>query len=139
MAHRHGAKVVLDAAQSVAHLGADVQALTVTSWSFPGTKFSHLPGIGVVFGKADILDNTPPWQGGGKHDCRCHFRKDNVSGSASKNLKLARATLLMQWAWAALDYLEEIGMENIARYEHELLEYGPRSAHCARPEVDWNS
>ncbi len=124
MAHRHGAKVMLDAAQSVAHLGADVQALDCDFLVFSGHKIFAPTGIGVVFGKADILDNTPPWQGGGNMIADVTFEKTTYQAAPARfeagTGNIADAVGL----GAALDYLEEIGMENIARYEHELLEYG---------------
>jgi cysteine desulfurase/selenocysteine lyase len=124
MAHRHGAKVLLDAAQSVAHLGADVQDLDCDFLVFSGHKIFAPTGIGVVFGKADILDNTPPWQGGGNMIADVTFEKTLYQAAPGRfeagTGNIADAVGL----GAALDYLEEIGMENIARYEHDLLEYG---------------
>ncbi len=126
MAHRHGAKVLVDAAQSVAHLGADVQALDCDFLVFSGHKIFAPTGIGVVFGKADILDHTPPWQGGGNMIADVTFEKTVYQASPARfeagTGNIADAVGL----GAALDYLEEIGMENIARYEHELLEYGTK-------------
>jgi cysteine desulfurase/selenocysteine lyase len=126
MAHRHGAKVVLDAAQSVAHLGADVQALDCDFLVFSGHKIFAPTGIGVVFGKADILDNTPPWQGGGNMIADVTFEK-TVYQAAPARFEAGTGNIAdAVGLGTALDYLEEIGMENIAHYEHELLEYGTR-------------
>ena len=126
MAHRHGAKVMLDAAQSVAHLGADVQALDCDFLVFSGHKIFAPTGIGVVFGKADILDNTPPWQGGGNMIADVTFEK-TVYQAAPARFEAGTGNIAdAVGLGAALDYLEEIGMENIARYEHELLEYGTK-------------
>jgi len=124
MAHRHGAKVVLDAAQSVAHLGADVQVLDCDFLVFSGHKIFAPTGIGVVFGKADILDNTPPWQGGGNMIADVTFEK-TVYQAAPARFEAGTGNIAdAVGLGTALDYLEEIGMENIAHYEHELLEYG---------------
>ena len=124
MAHRHGAKVMLDAAQSVAHLGADVQALDCDFLVFSGHKIFAPTGIGVVFGKVDILDNTPPWQGGGNMIADVTFEK-TVYQAAPARFEAGTGNIAdAVGLGAALDYLEEIGMENIAHYEHELLEYG---------------
>ena len=126
MAHRHGARVLLDAAQSVAHLGADVQALDCDFLVFSGHKIFAPTGIGVVFGKADILDNTPPWQGGGNMIADVTFEK-TVYQAAPARFEAGTGNIGdAVGLGAALDYLEEIGMENIARYEHELLEYGTK-------------
>jgi cysteine desulfurase/selenocysteine lyase len=124
MAHRQGACVLLDAAQSVAHLGADVQALDCDFLVFSGHKIFAPTGIGVVFGKADILDNTPPWQGGGNMIADVTFEK-TVYQAAPARFEAGTGNIAdAVGLGAALDYLEEIGMENIARYENELLEYG---------------
>jgi cysteine desulfurase / selenocysteine lyase len=123
MAHRHGAKVLVDGAQSIAHMGVDVQLLDCDFFVFSGHKIFAPTGIGVVFGKADLLDTTPPWQGGGNMILDVTFEKTvyNVSPARFEagTGNIADAVGL----GAALDYLEQIGMENIARYEHDLLAY----------------
>jgi len=123
MAHRHGAKVLVDGAQSIAHMGVDVQLLDCDFFVFSGHKIFAPTGIGVVFGKGDILDHTPPWQGGGSMILDVTFEKTvyNVPPARFEagTGNIADAVGL----GAALDYLEQIGMENIARYEHDLLAY----------------
>jgi cysteine desulfurase / selenocysteine lyase len=123
MAHRHGAKVLLDGAQSIAHMGIDVQLLDCDFFVFSGHKIFAPTGIGVVFGKADIMDNTPPWQGGGNMIMDVTFEKTIYNLSPARfeagTGNIADAVGL----GAALDYLDQIGMENIARYEHDLLTY----------------
>jgi cysteine desulfurase/selenocysteine lyase len=123
MAHRHGARVLVDGAQSVAHLGADVQALDCDFFVFSGHKIFAPTGIGVVFGKADLLETAPPWQGGGSMIMDVTFEKTiyNVPPARFEagTGNIADAVGL----GAALDYLDQIGMENIARYEHALLQY----------------
>jgi cysteine desulfurase / selenocysteine lyase len=123
MAHRHGAKVLVDGAQSIAHMGIDVQLLDCDFFVFSGHKIFAPTGIGVVFGKADILDNTPPWQGGGNMIMDVTFEKTIYNLSPARfeagTGNIADAVGL----GAALDYLDQIGMENIARYEHDLLTY----------------
>jgi cysteine desulfurase / selenocysteine lyase len=126
MAHRHGAKVLVDGAQSIAHMGIDVQLLDCDFFVFSGHKIFAPTGIGVVFGKADLLDTTPPWQGGGNMIMDVTFEKTvyNVSPARFEagTGNIADAVGL----GAALDYLEEIGMESIARYEHDLLAYATK-------------
>jgi cysteine desulfurase / selenocysteine lyase len=126
MAHRHGAKVLLDGAQSIAHMGVDVQLLDCEFFVFSGHKIFAPTGIGVVFGKADILDNTPPWQGGGSMIADVTFEKTTYTLAPARfeagTGNIADAVGL----GAALDYLEQIGMENIARYEHDLLAYATK-------------
>ncbi len=75
MAHRHGARVLVDGAQSIAHMGVDVQLLDCDFFVFSGHKIFAPTGIGVVYGKADILDTTPPWQGGGSMIVDVTFEK----------------------------------------------------------------
>ena len=109
-------------AQSVAHLGADVQDLDCDFLLFSGHKIFAPTGIGVVFGKVDILDNTPPWQGGGNMIADVTFEK-TVYQSAPARFEAGTGNIAdAVGLGAALDHLEEIGMENIARYEHELLQ-----------------
>jgi cysteine desulfurase / selenocysteine lyase len=126
MAHRHGARVLVDGAQSIAHMGVDVQLLDCDFFVFSGHKIFAPTGIGVVFGKGDILDHTPPWQGGGSMIVDVTFEKTvyNVPPSRFEagTGNIADAVGL----GAALDYLEQIGMENISRYEHDLLAYATK-------------
>ena len=84
MAHRAGARVLLDAAQSVSHLQVDVQALDCDWCVFSGHKIIDPTGIGAVYGKSELLEAMPPWQGGGQHDRRCHLRKNHVPTGASQ-------------------------------------------------------
>jgi cysteine desulfurase / selenocysteine lyase len=126
MAHRHGAKVLVDGAQSIAHMGVDVPLLDCDFFVFSGHKIFAPTGIGVVFGKAEILDTTPPWQGGGSMIADVTFEKTTYNLAPARfeagTGNIADAVGL----GAALDYLEQIGMENIARYEHDLLAYATK-------------
>jgi cysteine desulfurase / selenocysteine lyase len=124
MAHRHGARVLVDGAQAVSHMRADVQALDCDFYVFSGHKVFGPTGIGVVYGKLDVLENMPPWQGGGNMIADVTFEKTVYQGAPARfeagTGNIADAVGL----GAALDYVEQIGMENIAAYEHELLNYG---------------
>jgi cysteine desulfurase/selenocysteine lyase len=123
IAHRHGARVLVDGAQAVSHLRVDVQALDCDWYVFSGHKVFGPTGIGVVFGKADLLDETPPWQGGGNMIADVTFEKTLYQPAPARfeagTGNIADAVGL----GAALDYLERVGLENVARYEHELLDY----------------
>ena len=123
MAHRHGACVLVDGAQSVAHMREDVQALDCDFFVFSGHKIFGPTGIGVVYGKESILQNTPPWQGGGSMILDVTFEKTiyNVPPARFEagTGNIADAVGL----GAALDYVSEVGLENINRHEHELLRY----------------
>jgi cysteine desulfurase/selenocysteine lyase len=123
IAHRHGALVLLDGAQSVSHMREDVQALDCDFFVFSGHKIFAPTGIGVVYGKAGLLDTTPPWQGGGNMIQDVTFEKTTYQPAPARfeagTGNIADAVGL----GAALDYLEQVGMETVSRYEHELLNY----------------
>ncbi|MCX7099668.1 MAG: family 2A encapsulin nanocompartment cargo protein cysteine desulfurase [Methylococcales bacterium] len=124
MAHRVGAKVLLDAAQSIAHLQVDVQALDCDWCVFSGHKIFGPTGIGAVYGKPELLEAMPPWQGGGNMIADVTFEKTLYQPAPAKfeagTGNIADAVGL----GAALDYLSKISLPNVARYEHELLLYG---------------
>ena len=124
MAHRYGARVLVDGAQAVSHMGVDVQSLNCDFYVFSGHKVFGPTGIGVVYGKLDVLENMPPWQGGGNMIVDVTFEKTVYQSSPARfeagTGNIADAVGL----GAALDYVEQIGMENIFAYEHELLNYG---------------
>ena len=124
MAHRVGARVLLDAAQSVSHLQVDVQALDCDWCVFSGHKIFGPTGIGAVYGKAELLESMPPWQGGGNMIEDVTFEKTVYQPAPAKfeagTGNIADAVGL----GAALEYLTKIGIHNVARYEHELLVYG---------------
>jgi cysteine desulfurase/selenocysteine lyase len=124
MAHRAGAKVLLDGAQSVSHLRVDVQALDCDWFVFSGHKIFGPTGIGVVYGKAEVLEATQPWQGGGNMIEDVTFEKTVYQPAPAKfeagTGNIADAVGL----GAALEYVNKLGIERIAQYEHELLVYG---------------
>jgi cysteine desulfurase/selenocysteine lyase len=123
MAHRVGARVLLDGAQSVSHLRVDVQALDCDWFVFSGHKIFGPTGIGVLYGKAELLEAMQPWQGGGNMIADVTFDKIAYQPAPARfeagTGNIADAVGL----GAALEYLLKIGIDNIARYEHELLVY----------------
>ena len=123
MAHRLGACVVADGAQAVSHMPVDVQALGCDFFVFSGHKVFGPTGIGVVYGKPEVLEAMPPWQGGGNMIVDVTFEKTIYHGPPGRfeagTGNIADAVGL----GAAFDYLDAIGMANIAAYEHELLIY----------------
>ncbi|MES2580687.1 MAG: family 2A encapsulin nanocompartment cargo protein cysteine desulfurase [Pseudomonadota bacterium] len=123
MAHRAGAKVLLDGAQSVSHMRTDVQGLDADFFVFSGHKVFGPTGIGALYGKADVLKDMPAWQGGGNMIQDVSFDKTVYHEAPAKfeagTGNIADAVGL----GAALEYVERIGIDNIARYEHELLVY----------------
>jgi cysteine desulfurase/selenocysteine lyase len=123
-AHRWGAKVLVDGAQSVSHMRVDMQALDCDFFVLSGHKMFAPTGIGVVYGKSDVLETMPPWQGGGNMIQDVTFEKTVYQPPPARfeagTGNIADAVGL----GAAIDYLNRIGMANISRYEHELLVYG---------------
>ncbi|HPX88766.1 MAG TPA: family 2A encapsulin nanocompartment cargo protein cysteine desulfurase [Methylophilaceae bacterium] len=132
MAHRAGAKVLLDGAQSVSHMRTDVQALDPDFFVFSGHKVFGPTGIGALYGKKEVLDDMPAWQGGGNMIQDVTFDKTVYHEAPAKfeagTGNIADAVGL----GAALEYVERIGIDNIARYEHELLAYAT-AAMCKVP------
>jgi SufS family cysteine desulfurase len=124
IAHRYGAKVLIDGAQSIAHMPTDVQGLDADWYVFSGHKVFGPTGIGVLYGKEDLLNATLPWQGGGNMIQEVYFEKSSYQPAPNRfeagTGNIADAVGL----GAALRYLESLGMHNVNRYEHELLEYG---------------
>ncbi|WP_286192820.1 MULTISPECIES: cysteine desulfurase [unclassified Synechococcus] len=123
IAHRHGALVLLDGAQGIAHTPVDVQALDVDFYVFSGHKIYGPTGIGVLYGKRDLLHSMPPWQGGGNmiRDVtfeRTHYQDPPQRFEAGTG-NIADAVGLA----TALEYVERIGMHAIDRAEQDLLAY----------------
>ncbi|MGZ8250532.1 family 2A encapsulin nanocompartment cargo protein cysteine desulfurase [Methylomagnum sp.] len=123
IAHRYGAKVLVDGAQAVSHLRADVQWLDCDWYVFSGHKVFGPTGIGAVYGKLALLNATPPWQGGGNMIQDVTFERTLYHAAPARfeagTGNIADAVGL----GAALDYVERIGIDNINRYEHGLLVY----------------
>ena len=124
IAHRYGARVLLDGAQSISHMPVDVQALDSDFFVFSGHKVFGPTGIGVLHGKQELLDSMPPWQGGGNMINDVTFERTSYQVAPARfeagTGNIADAVGL----GAALDYVDEIGRENISAYEHDLLNYG---------------
>ena len=122
-AHRHGAKVLLDGAQSVSHMRVDVQSLDCDFFVFSGHKVFAPTGIGVVYGKPEVLEHMPPWQGGGNMIQDVTFEKTMYQLPPQRfeagTGNIADAVGL----GAAVDYVDRAGMANILRHEHGLLTY----------------
>jgi cysteine desulfurase/selenocysteine lyase len=123
MAHRHGARVLVDGAQAVSHMRVDVRALDCDFYVFSGHKIFAPTGIGAVYGKLELLDTMPPWHGGGNMIVDVTFERTTYQTAPGRfeagTGNIADAVGL----GAALDYVDQVGMESIAAYEHELLIY----------------
>jgi cysteine desulfurase/selenocysteine lyase len=126
IAHRHGALVLVDGAQSVSHIPTDVQALDADWFVFSGHKMFGPTGIGVLYGKEDLLNSTQPWQGGGNMIADVTFEK-TVFQPAPGRFEAGTGNIAdAVGLGAAIDYVQRIGLENIAGYEHELLVYATK-------------
>jgi cysteine desulfurase/selenocysteine lyase len=123
LAKRHDAKVLIDGAQSVAHIPVNVQDLDADFFVFSGHKIFAPTGIGVVYGKRDLLDQMPPWQGGGNMIKDVRFEQTLYNEAPAKFEAGTPSIGDAVGLGAALDYVRKIGLENIARYEHELTNY----------------
>jgi len=123
MAKRYGARVLIDGAQSVAHIPVNMQQLGCDFFVFSGHKIFGPTGIGAAYIKEELHDILPPWQGGGNMIRNVTFEETTFSEAPAKfeagTPNIADAVGL----GAALDYVNQFGLPNIAAYEHHLLEY----------------
>jgi cysteine desulfurase/selenocysteine lyase len=124
LAHRAGARTLIDGAQAVPHIGVDVQALDADFYVFSGHKLFGPTGVGMLYGKAQLLAAMPPYQGGGDMIRTVTFEKTTYNDPPytfeAGTPNIAGGIGL----GAAFDYVSAIGLDAIAAYEHELLVYG---------------
>lgn len=124
MAHRYDARVLIDGAQAVSHFPVNVRALDADFYVLSGHKLFAPSGVGVLYGKKALLDEMPPWQGGGNMIEHVSFEESTF---ADPPARFEAGTGILAPAvglGAAVEYLERIGMPNVARHEHELLVHG---------------
>ncbi|OXB01382.1 cysteine sulfinate desulfinase [Flavobacterium oncorhynchi] len=125
-AHAVGAAVLIDGAQAVPHLKPDVQELDCDFYAFSGHKMCGPTGTGILYGKEEWLNKLPPYQGGGEMIKEVTFEKTTYADLPHKfeagTPNIAGGIVL----GTAIDYLNNIGFENIQEYEHELLEYATK-------------
>jgi cysteine desulfurase / selenocysteine lyase len=123
LAKRHGALVVVDGAQGVPHMPVDVRALGCDFYAFSGHKMYGPTGIGVLYGKRDVLDATGPWQGGGSMILSVSFEKTEYARAPERfeagTPDIAGAVGLH----AAIDWLSALGLEGVHAHEADLLAY----------------
>jgi cysteine desulfurase/selenocysteine lyase len=122
-AHLVGAKVLVDGAQAVAHMVVDVQALDADFYVFSGHKIYAPTGIGILYGKSDVLEQMPPWQGGGNMISDVTFERTIYQDPPAKFEAGTGNIAAAVGLGTALEYLTSLGRSSIESYEHGLLEY----------------
>jgi cysteine desulfurase/selenocysteine lyase len=124
LAHRRGIPVLVDGAQAIPHMPVDVRALDCDFYVFSGHKLFGPTGIGVLYGKAELLESMPPYQGGGDMISAVSFEK-TVYNALPHKFEAGTPNIAGTIGLAAaIEYVEKIGMQQIAAYESELLDYG---------------
>jgi cysteine desulfurase/selenocysteine lyase len=126
LAHARGVPVMLDAAQAVAHMPIDVQALGADFVAFSGHKLFAPTGIGVLYGRRELLERMPPFLGGGDMIRTVSFEKTTYAGLPAKFEAGTPHIGGVLGLGAAIDYVSRIGLERIGAYEQELLAYGTK-------------
>jgi cysteine desulfurase/selenocysteine lyase len=126
LAHAAGAVVMIDGAQAAPHLAVDVQAIGCDFYAFSGHKVYGPSGVGALYGRAELLDAMPPWQGGGDMIASVTFERSTWNELPYKfeagTPNIAGGIAL----GAAIDWVKKTGLGEIAAHEHELLEYGTK-------------
>ena len=126
IAHNAGAKVLVDGAQAVAHLPVDVQNLDVDFYAFSGHKIYAPTGIGVLYGKCELLEKMPPYQGGGEMIKKVTFERTTFNKLPYK-FEAGTPDFISSTALAeALRYVLNVGWESIISYEEDLLDYATK-------------
>jgi cysteine desulfurase / selenocysteine lyase len=128
MAHSHGVPVLVDGAQAVPHMKVDVQALDCDFYAFSGHKVYGPTGIGVLYGKASLLEAMPPYQGGGDMIRSVTFEKTTYNRLPYKFEAGTPDIAGVIGLGAALDYVRGLGIENIGAHEHDVLDYATAAA-----------
>ena len=123
LAHARGALVLVDGAQSVVHQPVDVRDLDCDFYGFTGHKLYGPSGIGVLYGKAEILNEMPPYQGGGDMIERVTFEKTTFAEPPHRFEAGTPPIVQAIGLGAAVNYVTELGMENISAHEHGILAY----------------
>ena len=126
IAHDHGVPVLIDGAQAIQHGVVDVQDLDCDFYLFSGHKVYGPTGIGVLYGKSEYLNEMPPWQGGGDMVERVTLTETTYNELPFKFEAGTTNFIGAVGMVAALDYLESTGLEEIGKWENELLNYATR-------------
>ena len=123
IAHAHGVPVLVDGAQAVAHMSVDVQALGCDFYCFSGHKMYAPMGVGVMYGREEILGGLPPYQGGGEMIKDVTFERTTYNELPFRFEAGTPSVGDVLGLGAAIDFMEEQGIDNISRHEADLLHY----------------
>jgi len=126
MAHRHNVPVLIDGAQAVPHCAVNVQELDCDFYAFSGHKLYGPTGVGILYGKARWLEQMPPYQGGGDMIRAVTFEKSTYNTIPYKFEAGTPHIAGGIGLGAAIDYVQNLGLDRIAAYERELLDYATR-------------
>lgn len=126
LAHAKGVKVLIDGAQAISHLSVDVQALDCDFYCFSGHKIYAPMGIGVLYGKEELLNQMPPYQGGGEMIKEVTFAQTTYNELPYKFEAGTPSVGDVIGLDVAITYVQKLGMENVAKYEDDLLQYCTR-------------
>lgn len=127
LAHEAGALVLIDGAQAVAHQAVDVQALGCDFYAFSGHKLYGPTGIGALYGRFDILNAMPPWQGGGDMIRTVSFEHTTYADLPQRFEAGTPNIAGVVGLKAAIDYVASVGMDTIAEHEQALLDYSTQA------------
>jgi cysteine desulfurase/selenocysteine lyase len=128
MAHAAGAKVLIDGAQAVPHRRIDVQDLGCDFYAFSSHKLYGPSGVGALYGRYDLLERMPPYQGGGEMIRRVTFERSDYAKPPTRFEAGTPNIVGPVGLAAAIDYVEELGLDNIAAHEDDLLQYATETA-----------
>ncbi|MEL0107528.1 MAG: cysteine desulfurase [Rhodospirillaceae bacterium] len=123
VAHRYGAVVLIDGCQAAPHMAVDVQNLDADFYAFSGHKVYGPTGIGVLYGKEDLLNSMPPYQGGGEMIASVSFEKSTYKKSPHRFEAGTPAIVEAIGLGAAIDYINGVGLDHISKHEQGLLKY----------------
>lgn len=126
IAHSHGVPVLIDGAQAAPHLKIDIKDIDADFYAFSAHKMYGPAGVGVLFGKKEMLEKMPPYQGGGEMIETVSFEKTTFAELPYKFEAGTPDFIGIAALHQAIDYMERLGIEQIAAHEHELLEYTTR-------------
>ncbi|WP_114417606.1 cysteine desulfurase [Marinospirillum perlucidum] len=132
-AHDAGALILVDGAQAVPHQAVDVQALDADFYVFSGHKMYGPTGIGVLYGKEQLLEAMPPWQGGGEMIEKVSFEKTTFAGLPHKFEAGTPAIAEAIGLGVAADWMQALGISHLAAWEHSLLHYASEQMQAELP------